>query len=489
MDAVEPTLLPSEPLKAAIRYYKNNGDALFRFVDDPIVPIDNSPTEREFQNVAKLRLNMLFAGSTEGAHRACVLLGIVATCRAQGVPARAYLTWAFDRLGTHRDLFALPLEQMPPRGLQKDARLTDVTARLRERRIPASLMGHGLLTTRLDVRETHEFGAGRSLSARGDGAAPSSHAQPGAPARRVRRHEERARAIVQAGGAREGRAIHRCAQSAADHRRGAGRGLSADAKPNQVPARPAEPPATAFARRFAYGLGLSHALSERLDDARLPLGAALELAQTPRQRAMVLGAIAMVASKQGRTDETFTVAASADAAAHEAGMAPPVAKQRVRGEVLAATWRLAEAAPLFLDAASRSPLDDSAWATAAVTFGGAGDAFGALEALRRGLAVQPRGGVPGARGSPGRAPGPRGDGGGVPRAPHPRRRPWHPRQVLGEGPGLRERARAGARPWDASEVVEPCSRRRCAACSTRGITNRATPALARSNGLPCRASS
>ena len=88
-DAVEPTLLPSEPLAAAIRYYKNHCNALFRFVDDPMVPIDNSPTEREFQNVAKLRLNMLFAGSTEGAHRACVLLGIVATCRAQGVPAQA----------------------------------------------------------------------------------------------------------------------------------------------------------------------------------------------------------------------------------------------------------------------------------------------------------------------------------------------------------------------------------------------------------------
>ena len=52
-------LLPSEPLKVAVRYYNNHGDALFRFVDDPIVPIDNSPTEREFQNVAKLRLNML----------------------------------------------------------------------------------------------------------------------------------------------------------------------------------------------------------------------------------------------------------------------------------------------------------------------------------------------------------------------------------------------------------------------------------------------
>ena len=114
LDAVAPTLLPSEPLMTAVRYYKNHRDALFRFIDDPDVPIDNSPTEREFQNVAKLRLNMLFAGSTEGAHRACVLLGIVATCRAVGVPVQAYLAWAFERLGTHRDIFGLELEQMTP---------------------------------------------------------------------------------------------------------------------------------------------------------------------------------------------------------------------------------------------------------------------------------------------------------------------------------------------------------------------------------------
>ncbi len=114
LDAVEPTLLPSEPLMVAVRYYQNHKPALFRFIDDPQVPIDNSATEREFQNVAKLRLNMLFAGSTEGAHRACVLLGIVATCRAVGVPVQAYLTWAFERLGTHRDLYGLPLEAMTP---------------------------------------------------------------------------------------------------------------------------------------------------------------------------------------------------------------------------------------------------------------------------------------------------------------------------------------------------------------------------------------
>lgn len=112
--ATLPGLLPSEPLAAAIRYYDNHRDALLRFLDDPVVPLDNSATEREFQNVAKLRLNMLFAGSTEGAHRACVLLGIAATCRAQGVNFERYLDWVFERIGTHRDRYDLPLAELTP---------------------------------------------------------------------------------------------------------------------------------------------------------------------------------------------------------------------------------------------------------------------------------------------------------------------------------------------------------------------------------------
>lgn len=118
-DAVAPTLLPSEPLAAAVGYYQRHKKALFRFIDDANVPIDNSATEREFQHVAKLRLNALFAGSTEGAHRACVLLGIIATCRTVGVPVQAYLTWAFERLGTHRDVFGLSLEEMTPAAFKK----------------------------------------------------------------------------------------------------------------------------------------------------------------------------------------------------------------------------------------------------------------------------------------------------------------------------------------------------------------------------------
>jgi transposase len=112
--ATKPTLVPTDPLAAAIRYDENHWDALLRFVDNPLIPIDNSASERELQNVAKLRLNMLFAGGTEGAHRAATLLGVVATCRAIGLNAQTYLTWVFDRVGTHRDLYALPLERLTP---------------------------------------------------------------------------------------------------------------------------------------------------------------------------------------------------------------------------------------------------------------------------------------------------------------------------------------------------------------------------------------
>ena len=114
MNAVEPTLTPSDLLATTIRYYRNHWDALFRFIDHAEIPIDNSASEREYQQVAKVRLNSLFAGSTEGAHRAATLLGIVATCRNLGVDPLGYLAWAFTRLGTHRDIYGLSAAELTP---------------------------------------------------------------------------------------------------------------------------------------------------------------------------------------------------------------------------------------------------------------------------------------------------------------------------------------------------------------------------------------
>lgn len=114
MDAVEPTLLRADPVAKVIRYFGNHWENLMRFLDDPDLPLDNSASEREFQAIAKLRLNCLFAGGTEGAHRAAILLGLAATCRRLGVDYEAYLTWAFIRRGTHRDKYGLSAEELTP---------------------------------------------------------------------------------------------------------------------------------------------------------------------------------------------------------------------------------------------------------------------------------------------------------------------------------------------------------------------------------------
>lgn len=155
-----------------------------------------------------------------------------------------------------------------------------------------------------------------------------------------------------------------------------------------APALPGDTASAAFERRIAYGLGLSHALQERLDDAREPYVSAGALASSPRDRAIAIGGLALVAARQGRVEETFGLARDAESSF---GDTHP-AMQRARAEVLATTWRLAEAAPLASDVARRAPGDDSAWASAAILLESADDARAALDVARIGLALQPRDG-------------------------------------------------------------------------------------------------
>jgi hypothetical protein len=280
--------------------------------------------------------------------------------------------------------------------------------------------------TRLNVRETHEFRAGvynHTIGPRDAAVVGYAFSAPTDPAAyplkaRVRlRHRtrnlelqraacadtrsDRGRTFGRVGLAKVARAIDACRPQPVTELGNLSLVLARVGDTAPPRARDAEPRELAFERRYAYGLGLSHALQEHLDDARAPLLAALELATSPRDRALALGVLAQVASREGRTDETFAVAERADAAAHEAGLIPEApgtkplahpAMQRARAEVLSSTWRLVESAPLFLDAATRTPRDDAAWGQAAITLGSAGDPAGALDAARRGLTVQPRDG-------------------------------------------------------------------------------------------------
>lgn len=107
-------LLPSDPLGDVVRYYLRHFDDLTRFVDDGNIPIDNNPSERAFQDHARLRLNSLFAGSAEGGRRWAILLGVVTTARRLELDVQAYLTWMFERRGTRKRAFGLTAEQLTP---------------------------------------------------------------------------------------------------------------------------------------------------------------------------------------------------------------------------------------------------------------------------------------------------------------------------------------------------------------------------------------
>ncbi len=112
-------LLPTDPLGKVIRYYLRHFDDLTRFVGDADIPIDNNPSERAFQDHARLRLNSLFAGSEEGGRRWALLLGVVTTAQRHDLDVQAYLTWMFERRGTRRQEYGLAAAQLTPAAYKK----------------------------------------------------------------------------------------------------------------------------------------------------------------------------------------------------------------------------------------------------------------------------------------------------------------------------------------------------------------------------------
>lgn len=107
-------LPPSDPVRKTAKYYLRHWVGLTRFIDDPDVPLDNNEAEREFQRHAKLRLASLFAGSIEGAHRWATLLGVVRTAQKFDLDVQAYLTWMFERRGTHRGRYGFSAKDLTP---------------------------------------------------------------------------------------------------------------------------------------------------------------------------------------------------------------------------------------------------------------------------------------------------------------------------------------------------------------------------------------
>jgi hypothetical protein len=101
-------VLPKSRLGEAVRYLKNQWDALSVFLSDGRVPIDNNDVEQLMKQVATGRKNWLFIGSMEAGYRASILLTIVSTAHRHHLDVWQYIQDVLDRLlSGDRDLASL----------------------------------------------------------------------------------------------------------------------------------------------------------------------------------------------------------------------------------------------------------------------------------------------------------------------------------------------------------------------------------------------
>jgi transposase len=96
-----PLALPKSPLRKATTYALNQKDALYRYLDDPVLSIDNNLAERTLRMVALGRKNWMFAGSEAGARRAAIIYSLVASCKLCGHDPYAYFRDVLTKISTH----------------------------------------------------------------------------------------------------------------------------------------------------------------------------------------------------------------------------------------------------------------------------------------------------------------------------------------------------------------------------------------------------
>jgi hypothetical protein len=147
----------------------------------------------------------------------------------------------------------------------------------------------------------------------------------------------------------------------------------------------------AWLRMYEHGMALTATVTERLDEARTVLEAALAAAPTGaagnRPHAMILVQLAVVASRQGRADDAVALLAGARVLLPPPG---PAALDEIAADAFARVWRWNDALAPAEAAAAKAPANTGAWILLARVRGSLGDDASALIAATTGLALTPR---------------------------------------------------------------------------------------------------
>jgi tetratricopeptide (TPR) repeat protein len=147
-------------------------------------------------------------------------------------------------------------------------------------------------------------------------------------------------------------------------------------------------------REYEHGMALTGTVTERLEEARAVLDAAVAAAPDAKAKAMVKAQLGWVASKQGRVDDALALVGEARsllATTAPAGKAPnPPVLDAIAADALSRVWRWDEAIAPAKACTERAPQNAAAWVVYARVLGSVGDNAGALAAATKGLEFAPR---------------------------------------------------------------------------------------------------
>jgi len=91
-------ILPKSDFAKALQYIRNHFIELKRYLDDPLIPIDNNETEQLMKQVAIGRKNWLFAGSIAGGERTAGFLTLVSSALRNDLDTWRYVKDVLDQL-------------------------------------------------------------------------------------------------------------------------------------------------------------------------------------------------------------------------------------------------------------------------------------------------------------------------------------------------------------------------------------------------------
>ena len=102
------TTLPRGDLGQAIRYMQGLWPGLTRFLDDPLIPLDNNPVERALRGLVVGRKNHYGSRSRRGCEVAALFYSLIETAKLCGVEPKSYLLRATSEALNQPGAITLP---------------------------------------------------------------------------------------------------------------------------------------------------------------------------------------------------------------------------------------------------------------------------------------------------------------------------------------------------------------------------------------------